>query len=105
MLSLLRFTLLSNLAAALLVALLVWLSDYVASLKLVDIMFLTGVCFWLVSTLIRLSSKRFKKEWNRDEVIVTDPQIVMHANSWALRFLIAGLPGIVSAIILGQIWY
>ncbi|WP_196160222.1 hypothetical protein [Reinekea sp. G2M2-21] len=99
--SLLKYTLIYNLIAATVIIVLRLASPYVASFMWIDTLFLTGVFFWLISTIVRLSSKRFKKEWNRNEVIVTDPQIVLHSNSLAARFLAAGLPGILGAIIWG----
>ena len=99
--SLIKFTVLSNAVAALLIIVTRQFSDYLASWAWIDLMFITGVLFWFTSTVVRLSSKRFKKEWNRSEVIVTDPQIVLHSNSIAARFLAAGLPGIVGAITWG----
>lgn len=99
--SLVKFTILCNAVAAVLVFSLRLVSDYVASWLVIDLMFLTGVFFWFISTVVRIGSKRFKKEWQRDEVILTDPQLVLHSNNIATRFLVAGLPGILGAIIWG----
>jgi hypothetical protein len=95
------FTLWTNALAAVLWILLRFLSDTIASWKVIDLFFLTGVTFWLISTIVRLSSKRVKKEWNRNEVTLTDPQLVISSNNMATRFLIAGIPGIAIAIIWG----
>ncbi|TCS38149.1 hypothetical protein [Reinekea marinisedimentorum] len=99
------FTLIANAIAGALLALCYWLIPAMSSVKPVDALFLTGIFFWCVSTIMRLSTKRVKKEWNRNEVIITDPQLVMHASSWAFRFLIAGIPGIVASIALGTLIY
>ncbi len=99
--SLVKFTVISNAIATTVIFVLRLLSDYVASWMVIDLMFITGVLFWLISTLARLGSKRFKKEWQKNEVVLTDPQLVMHSNSIATRFLVAGIPGIAGAIIWG----
>lgn len=101
----LLFTLLANAIAAAVLLLSYWLIPPMSNVKPVDALFLTGLLFWCLSTVIRLSTKRVKKEWNRNEVIVTDPQVVMHASSWAFRFLIAGIPGIAVSILLGTLIY
>jgi hypothetical protein len=105
MIVLLRFTLLTNALAALLLALAYWLIPAVNQIKIVDLMFLTGVLFWLISTVVRISSKRYKKEWKRHDVTLTDPQLVMQTNNLAFRFLIAGILPIAGSIIVGTIYY
>lgn len=99
--NLMFFTLWTNALAAAVWFIARLVSSYVASWLVIDLMFLTGVFFWFISTVVRLSSKRVKKEWNRNEVTLTDPQIVISSNNWATRFLVAGLPGILGAIIWG----
>lgn len=98
---LLIFTLWTNALAAALIFLLRLISPYLASWKLIDLMFLTGIGFWLLSSVVRLSTKRFKKEWNRNDVELTDPQLVISTENLATRFLIAGLPALVGALIWG----
>jgi hypothetical protein len=63
------------------------------------------VLFWLISTVIRLGDKRFKKAKASHEVTLTDPQIVLQSSNLATRFLVAGLPGILGAIIIGSFIY
>jgi hypothetical protein len=103
--SLLKFTVITNLIAAAVIATARLVSGYMASLLIVDLMFLTGVLFWLMSTVVRLSDKRFKKARASHEVTLTDPQIVLKSNNLATRFLVAGVPGILGAIIVGSIFY
>ena len=98
---LIKFTIFCNLLAIVLIFLVRMISHNVATWKPIDLMFLTGVFFWLMSTLVRLGGQRFKQDWERNETIVTDPQLVLHSNSLAFRFLIAGVPGILGALVWG----
>ncbi|EAR07438.1 hypothetical protein [Reinekea blandensis] len=95
------FTVLSNLLALMVVFLLRVLVASIAAMKPIDLMFLTGVAFWLVSSVIRLSTKRLKKEWNRNEMELTDPQLVISTESLSARFLIAGAFPLLGAVIWG----
>jgi len=103
--SLFLFTLASNSLAFVVVALSYFLIPALQNFKPIDLMFLTGVLFWLVSTMIRLSNKQVKKEWHRNEVITADPEYVIRGKSLAFQFLIAGLPGIVGAVVWGLVAY
>lgn len=95
------FVVAANAIAAVLVSILSLFVPFLQAMKVIDLMFFTGVIFWLISSVIRLGSQRVKKDWKRDEVIVTDPQIVLSTSNLAARFLIAGIPGIAGAIIWG----
>jgi hypothetical protein len=103
--SLLKFTLITNTIAAFVILAARLLSNDVADMLIVDLMFITGVLFWLMSTVVRLGDKRFKKAKTSHEVTLTDPQIVLKSNNLATRFLAAGVPGILGAIIVGSIFY
>jgi len=105
MFSLFKFTLAANLLVAIILMPAYLFIPFVGATKVIDITFLSGVFFWLISTVVRIGQKRFRKEWRSHEVIVTDPQIVLRSNSWALRFLVAGVPGISGAIIWGAFFY
>ncbi len=105
MLAILIFTALSNLCALIIVSLSYFVLPFMQSVKPIDAMFLVGIFFWAISTVVRLSAKRVKKEWNRNEVIVTDPQIVIRSSSWAFKLLIAGIPGILGSIVWGTFFY
>lgn len=100
-----KFVVLTNLAAAIVVTLAYFFIPVINNMKPVDLMFIVGVTFWVISTFVRIGNKRFKKEWQRNEVITTDPQIVLHANSIAAKFLAAGVPGIAGSIIWGTFFY
>lgn len=98
---LLSFTLLTNAAALAVLILLRLISPTLAALKPIDLMFLTGVFLWLVSSVVRLSTKRMKKEWNRNNMELTDPQLVISTDSLATRFLVAGALPLAGAIVWG----
>lgn len=95
------FTLWTNALAIALIALTRLISPTIADWKLIDLMFLTGVFFWFLSTVVRLSNKRIKKEWNKTEMSLTDPQLVISSDSLATRLLIAGLPALLGSLIWG----
>lgn len=95
------FTLLTNAATLAVLFALRLISPTVAALKAIDLLFLTGVLLWLVSSVVRLSTKRMKKEWNRNTMELTDPQLVISTDSLATRFLIAGAVPLATAIVWG----
>ena len=101
MLNLIKFCVLANISAFALTCLAYFTIPPVGQMKVIDLLFIIGVLFWLISTVVRLFNKRVKKEWNKDQVTLSDPQLVISTDNLATRFLIAGMPGILGAIIWG----
>jgi len=103
--SMLKFSLLANLAAAALLGLLYGAVPLIQQAEPIDLLFFTGLLFWLGSTLVRLSSRRFKKGLRADDVTLTDPQLVLQANSLALKLLLAGVPALLMAVLGALLFY
>jgi len=97
--SVMKFSLLANLAAAGLLGLLYAWVPQIQQAEPIDLLFFTGLLFWLGSTLVRLSNRRFKKGLRADDVSLTDPQLVLQANSLALKLLLAGAPALLVAVL------
>jgi len=101
----LGFALLANLGAAGLIGLLSLWWPQVQQAEPIDLVFFTGLLFWFGSTLVRLSGRRFNKGVRPDQVSLTDPQLVLQANSLALKLLVAGWPGLLSALVYTLLYY
>ncbi|WP_320822584.1 hypothetical protein [Reinekea sp.] len=103
--SVLKFSLFANLAAAGLLALLYLGVPQIHQAEPIDLLFFTGLLFWLGSTLVRLSNRRFKKGLRADDIGLTDPQQVLQANSLALKLLLAGVPALLVAVLGALLFY
>ncbi len=100
-----KFIFYSNLAAAVIATLGYFIVPFIGQQKIVDILFIIGLLFWAISSLTRLGNRRYKTNTNSYEVVINDPQHIMRTDHLATRLLIAGIPWLATALIVGFIFY
>jgi hypothetical protein len=103
--ALFKFVLISNLSAAIVTTIGYWFVPIISAQKIVDLMFIIGLLFWTASTVARMGNSRLKKADTAYHLVMENPQHILGTDHLASRLLIAGIPPLAGAIVIGTIFY
>ena len=98
-----KFSFLANLVVLAILLFSYWFIPEIQGSRLIDLAFLAGCTMWFISSIIRFSNPRLKK--NNRVMEYGDPNEVLSSNTWAFTFFIAGIPTIAVSVIISFTFY